>query len=582
MVSYHSGPSASNLLLLLFFWRLSEMSGHTDDRAIPIDQSESELIRPEDLNYVSSSNLSARLTDISTEAPLSSSAVASVPSLTPLNSHAPNPDPENSDSGESFSDVEAIVPAVNRSTTIAAVLAKAGTAKAPSHRSKKSVSHRSKVPSIKTAPKTVSKRATPDSDPSGFSDFDRDFDRGNHSDPGPFSEFSGFSDGEGCRDGCDSQRGCDSSTSSEHKPRPSTDDPFWYDGKVVHYNHKRGVPFDAPLLLGPVKPSHHGRKEPTIQLDPGKGSFRAGVDNFSDSAGSFITGTHNSIKRSRKRHDADCGASAILGGSHNQIHSDGGATIVQSRGVSVVDSENTVVLGVNIPRGAAPFSKFKNSTITQHLYALNHLTAGPIPEGARPTTEALYVNGDAAFTRTILADTVVVQSLVAETATVNHVTSPDRYLAGSGGATGTTFILRPTDTIDIVYVNTIGGQITIQLGESGADVFRPNQKLVIKDVNPEFGNAASYNANIVVPPEGVRIEHYSGSTIVANTGAGYALNTGGGSVTFRYSNFGIPGSLPTWVIESQLVGNPRTVPTALPAIGPASARQRATLLGYRT
>jgi hypothetical protein len=191
------------------------------------------------------------------------------------------------------------------------------------------------------------------------------------------------------------------------------------------------------------------------------------------------------------------------------------------------------------------------------------------------------VNGDATFARTVNADTVVVQSLVAQTATINNVTSNDHYLAGSGGATGTHFIFRPTDNVDVLYVNTIGGQITIQLGESGADVFRSNQKLVIKDVNPEFGNEPSYNANIVVPPQGVRIEHYNGSTIVANTGAGYALNTGGGSVTFRYVNFGIPGALPTWVIESQLVGNPRVVPTTLPAIGPASAQQRAKLLGHR-
>lgn len=241
--------------------------------------------------------------------------------------------------------------------------------------------------------------------------------------------------------------------------------------------------------------------------------------------------------------------------------------------------DKVVVLGVNAPKGSAPFTNLSNATVTQNLYALAHLTAGPIPEGVRPSTEALYVNGDAFFPRTLRADTVITDSLVAQTATVSHITSGGRYLAGSGGATGTTIIIRPGDNVDILYVNTIGGKITIQLGESGADVFHPNQKLVIKDVNPEFGGEPSYNANIVVPPQGVRIEHYNGSRIVANTGAGYALNTGGGSVTFRYSNFGLPGSLPTWVIESQLVGNPRIVPTALPAIGPASAQLRARVLG---
>ncbi len=119
--------------------------------------------------------------------------------------------------------------------------------------------------------------------------------------------------------------------------------------------------------------------------------------------------------------------------------------------------------------------------------------------------------------------------------------------------------INSNSTIEAVYINSIQGPVTIQLGLNNNYNFRPNHMILFKDMTPEFSNSnTSFDIIIRVPSSGVKIEYYDGQgNIVAGTNAGYLLNSAGGNVKFIYIPSLMPGGLPTWGIVSQLYGNDR-------------------------
>ena len=110
----------------------------------------------------------------------------------------------------------------------------------------------------------------------------------------------------------------------------------------------------------------------------------------------------------------------------------------------------------------------------------------------------------------------------------------------------------------VVYLPAIhpaNGDVTIILPSD----IKPNKQFIIKDVSLEFGKVSSFDIHIKVAST-VKIEQYSHGSIVAKLGGKYTIKTSGGSVSFRYFYPSIPGCTPTWVIENQFIGNPRTYP----------------------
>jgi len=161
------------------------------------------------------------------------------------------------------------------------------------------------------------------------------------------------------------------------------------------------------------------------------------------------------------------------------------------------------------------------------------------------------------------------------------------YLEGTGGVTGITYVLHPSDSYDIIYANPINGTINIYLGQGLDNIFKRNKSLTFKDVTLEFGSASSHNVNILVDdPSGttgmtpVKIEYYNGG-YTAGTNAGYALNSSGGSVTFVFTKFDIPGSIPTWTIKDQFIGNPRLLSSTGLTFQCASENLKAKLINRK-
>lgn len=175
-------------------------------------------------------------------------------------------------------------------------------------------------------------------------------------------------------------------------------------------------------------------------------------------------------------------------------------------------------------------------------------------------------------------------AVVRGTLHANHVDQDSAYVEGSAGLDGhiTKWKLERGDGVDVIYVNPIHGQVHIQLGSSTDPYFERNRTITIKDVTPEFAIGASHNIYISVPPTKLeyptRIEHYAnctnGTCVIASNDGAYALNSGGGAVTFRYMNSPIPGSLPTWVIQNQFIGNPRLLTSTGITFVPASCTNR--------
>ena len=377
---------------------------------------------------------------------------------------------------------------------------------------------------------------------------------------------------------------------------PPSAEPFIYEGNVVRYNSKRGVPYDAPLLVGSRKKvgdKHDRAYRPTHFIFQAKnGAVAAGTDehnqwkhlgdntatfghgNRNEDANSVVSGHRNSVT-SKSRHS---GNNTILASSNSKITNSKNSAIVASDGVEIRSGQRVAVIGLDRKLVQSALCNMSNALLTSKLFALEKVNIGPIPEGVLDNA-VLSVYGDSVLHGNVKAGTITARNLVVESAEITDLRSGSLYIASSGGETGTTVIIRPEDQYDIIYVNTIGGLLRLQLGENAADIFRENQRITIKDVNPEFGNEPSYNADIIVPDGDVRIEFYNADGfLTAGVNAGYALDTGGGAVTFRYSNFGIPGSFPTWVIESQFMGNPRGDLGPVDPIEPASNSVRNQVL----
>ncbi|CAH6419995.1 Hypothetical protein HVR_LOCUS1051 [uncultured virus] len=432
-----------------------------------------------------------------------------------------------------------------------------------------------------------------------------------------------------------------------HDPKiiPNDVSPFAYDGRSVRYNVERGVEYRTPLILGSRKAVGNkgecGYHASHFIFDPASGTLAAGYDvdngwvklpNFSLITGignsanldaSFISGSHNKIKlENLSKLDANTDeyclippSCAIVGGSHNTIANNSAcqysSTIVASHGITVQDSEATVVLGMKSNPGQGPFIGYNEATITRNLYSLGRSHVGPLLTSTLPvgtvfsTNGDVYIGGNLSVTGHINSESATFETVVAGTASFQNISSSNivqnsiyvEGISGGTGQTGQTGITGITgpfvditvtrgDGVNIVYANPAPGPIRIQLGTTASSTFESNRQLIIKDVSLEFGPGSSHNVYVWVPA-GIRIEYYTnsvtGSTgptygMTASEGGIYILNTSGGSVTFRYVAPLIPGALPTWIIENQLVGNSRLLVSTGFRFIPANEGNRSLLL----
>lgn len=421
---------------------------------------------------------------------------------------------------------------------------------------------------------------------------------------------------------------------------PSNVSPFVDDGHVVRYNVERGVDYHTPFIIGSRKlvgkDNECGYHPSHLVFDPKSGTLAVGYDvsngwaklpNFSLITGlgnsaeldaSFISGSHNKIKlEMRLRSPTDVTASkkdeycllppscAIIGGTHNSItntsHGHYSAAIIASSGIEVEDCEETVILGMKLLHGQEPFKGHKESTFARNLYGLGKVHAGPLSSDS--DDEVLYVNGDAFINGNLgVTGNINAHSASFNTINANNITQTNQYFEGISGSTGVDFSLSEGDGINVIYANPVGGDIRIELGPTAGYTFESNRSITIKDVTLEFAQGSSYNVYICVPT-GVRIEHYgtgifnstmdpaltqsldlkAGGTggmygLTASENGTYVLNTSGGSVTFQYVSPLIVGALPTWVIQSQLVGNPRLLQSTGITFIAATNNARARLL----
>jgi hypothetical protein len=373
------------------------------------------------------------------------------------------------------------------------------------------------------------------------------------------------------------------SRSGKGRVLPSEGGAFVYDGRVVRYNVERGVDYKTPLVVGSRKlvgdEDDPGYRASHLVFDPRSGTLAAGRDldnkwcdlpkyslitgvgNSSHADASFVSGSYNKIEVSE---DSEA--------SEEECDKSSSCAIIGSSGVTLRDCEETVALGVKRSKKSTYFSGFKEATITSNLYGLKKIYAGPLHSKTTPDSVVLDVNGDA---------------LIRGNLSAANIAQKDVYVAGSG-VTGTivTHVLTRGDGVNVVYVNPINGPVHIQLGTSEDPYFEPNRVIVVKDVTPEFNIGASHNVGIYVPVTWneipTRIEHYTnctgGTCITASTGGTYSLNSSGGAVTLRYMTLPIPGSYPTWVIESQLIGNPRLLTSTGVTFIPASEFKRQHVL----
>lgn len=406
---------------------------------------------------------------------------------------------------------------------------------------------------------------------------------------------------------------------------PSKVSPFVYDGRSIRYNSERGVEYKTPVIFGSRKitgtEDQCGYHASHFIFDPSSGSLAAGYDidngwsklpnfslitgvgNSSDLDASFVSGSHNKIKlaalTSGSNNDEFVPPScSIIGGSNNIIAnnsaSKSSSSIISSHGVNVHDSEATVVLGMIARENEAPFTKFKESTITRNLYSFGHSHVGPLFTHLSPADTIFSVNGDSyiegnlSVTGHINSDSATIRTLVATNASFQNISASNVsqnsvYLEGISGNTGIDITLIKGDGVNVIYANPAPGDVRIQLGTSTNPAFESNRQLLIKDASLEFGPGSSNNI-YVWTPAGIRIEYYgTGITggiygMTASEGGIYILNTSGGSVTFRYLNSVIPGSLPTWVIENQLIGNSRLLPSTGVRFTPTDDNNKTLLL----
>lgn len=334
--------------------------------------------------------------------------------------------------------------------------------------------------------------------------------------------------------------------------------PFIYNGTSINYNTSNGVNPRAPIIFGSktndfaVKGYHKTR----LSFDPSNGTLVAGTDinnkwlnnakncaifgvgNFSESANSLISGLNNNIKINsssvKKYNKTNPSGSAIIGGKNNKIVQDTehqSNFIASSERVNLKNCNNVSVIGVK----NASYENVTDTLIVENLRVRNE------------------VHGKNAYFDNIYAKNIGSDN-------DNSV-----YLYSKHGNTGTVDICDGNtchsneyivpNNINIIYVHAANGDVTIVLP---SDV-NPNKQFVIKDVSLEFGKVSSYDIHIKVSSK-VKIEQYSHGSIIAKLGGKYTIKTSGGSVSLRYFHPSIPGFTPTWVIENQFIGNPRTYP----------------------
>lgn len=334
-------------------------------------------------------------------------------------------------------------------------------------------------------------------------------------------------------------------------------------------------------------------------------SLLVGEGNSTELAAAIVSGFKNKIKHghglgsSISEDEEDGGyegkkchiptGCAIIGGDRNTINNTSRcrycSVVVASSQVFLDDCENTVVLGLKGGPGQPPFSHYREATIARNLYALDRLHVGPeLHLGPRNTVADIngnaYINGDLKVKGHLDTDSASFVTLAVEKANFQSLSAANIahhsiFVEGSS-ETANVSIVRG-DGINVVYANPSRGDIRIQLGREPNPSFEANRQLTVKDVSLEFGSGSSHNIYLWVPNR-VRIEHYGNTGITVSDGGTYVLNSSGGAVTLRYASSFLPGALPTWVIENQLVGNPRILGSTGFKFAPADNGAREKLL----
>ena len=155
----------------------------------------------------------------------------------------------------------------------------------------------------------------------------------------------------------------------------------------------------------------------------------------------------------------------------------------------------------------------------------------------------------------VTGDTVINGTLY-----IKHVADEEYYITGNSSPVAT-YNLLPGDGYRIVYADSTASVVNIILGTIDNNNFERNRRITFKDVSLELGTGSMHNVNIIVPNCGTRIEYYHNGVLTVSPNAGYSINTNGGAVTLRYFVSPIPNIANTWVIESQLLGQPRILPS---------------------
>ena len=338
----------------------------------------------------------------------------------------------------------------------------------------------------------------------------------------------------------------------------------------------------------------------------------------------------------REHYPSSC---AVIAGSNNSIENNSYDhscdAIIGSSGMHVNNCNETVVLGMKSRPGEAPISNLNEAVVTRNMYCTDHVHAGPLSNEVVPVGNALNVNGNSTFlgdinvkgstqianisvenvnvSDTVKSDKVITRSIHGEHASftdldAKYIVQNERYAVGvntgptggPSGQTGPTLIIRRGDGVNIVYANPVAGPVYIQLGTPEESSFERNRVIVVKDVTLENAATSSNNVTIYIPSVGIsgptagtgtypqpgvaQMEYYnqtnSALAVANNAGApvGYVLNTVNGSVTLRYVSPLQPGSLATWTIENQFIGNPRANSATGLTFIPASTRTRSKLI----
>lgn len=187
-----------------------------------------------------------------------------------------------------------------------------------------------------------------------------------------------------------------------------------------------------------------------------------------------------------------------------------------------------------------------NLASTKNIHA-DTMSANELATGTLTTENAFVQN--ALSVKNAMIENAFVKNIVVENQLTDSI------------YTDSDLIILPSDRYNVIYANSVNGPINIYLGTGSDAIFRSSQLITIKDVSLEVAPFSAHNINIIVPDGPTRIEYYNNG-LTAGTNAGYALNSSGGAVTFRFVSLPLLGNTPTWVIESQFIGNPRVTPVS--------------------